>query len=117
MPFEHRKEKVISRWLFAQRMTRAAGLWLGFMLGGLLLGMAGYGFFEGMGPADAFVNAAMILSGMGPVTELHTVAGKIFAGSYAIFSGLVLVIGAGFILAPVFHRVLHLFHVERAKDD
>ena len=67
--------------------------------------------------ADAFVNAAMILSGMGPMGELQTTAGKIFAGSYAIFSGLVIVIATGFVLAPIFHRVLHSFHVESGKED
>ena len=70
-----------------------------------------------MSLSDAYVNAAMILSGMGPVGELKTTAGKIFAGSYAIFSGLVIVLAAGFILAPIFHRVLHRFHVERGKQD
>jgi hypothetical protein len=70
-----------------------------------------------MGLADAFVNAAMILSGMGPVGELHSTAGKVFAGFYAIFSGLIIVIATGFVLAPIFHRVLHHFHVETAKED
>jgi hypothetical protein len=53
---------------------------------------------------------------MGPIGELKTTAGKIFAGSYAIFSGLLIVIATGFVLAPVFHRVLHRFHVEQAGD-
>jgi hypothetical protein len=79
--------------------------------------MVGYMVTEGLSLADAYVNAAMILSGMGPVTEMKTTAGKIFAGSYAIFSGLVLVIGAGFVLGPVFHRVLHRFHVEQGKEE
>jgi hypothetical protein len=58
----------------------------------------------------------MILSGMGPVGTLQHTAGKVFAGVYAIFSGLVIVIAAGFILGPLFHRVLHRFHVEQGKD-
>ena len=70
-----------------------------------------------MSGVDAFVNAAMILSGMGPVGELHTTAGKIFAGCYAIFSGLIIVIATGFVLAPIFHRVLHKFHVEARGDN
>ena len=114
--FEHRSEKVATRYKFAIRMARALGLWLVLTTGGLVIGMAGYSITEGMGPADAFVNAAMILSGMGPVSELHTTAGKIFAGFYAILSGLIIVIGAGFVLAPVAHRVLHRFHVESAKE-
>jgi hypothetical protein len=84
---------------------------------GLVIGMAGYAYFEGMSVSDAYVNAAMILSGMGPLGELKTTAGKIFAGSYAIFSGLIIVIASGFVLAPIFHRVLHHFHVEQRGDD
>ena len=72
---------------------------------------------EGMSLVDAFVNAAMILSGMGPVGELHSTAGKIFAGCYAIFSGLIIVIATGFVLAPIFHHVLHRFHVETSKAE
>jgi hypothetical protein len=83
----------------------------------LAIGMAGYASLEGMSLADSYVNAAMILSGMGPMGELKTTAGKIFAGSYAIFSGLLLVIATGFVLAPIFHRVLHHFHVESQKQD
>jgi hypothetical protein len=115
--FEHRTHKVIPRRAFAQRMAYAVGLWMLLALAGLAIGMTGYMVTEGLSPVDAYVNAAMILSGMGPVTEMKSTAGKIFAGSYAIFSGLVLVIGAGFVLAPVFHRVLHRFHVERGKEE
>ena len=113
--FENRAHKVVTRWTFATRLARAALLWLAIAMVGLAIGMAGYAYFEGMSVADAYVNAAMILSGMGPVTELKTTAGKIFAGSYAIFSGLVIVIATGFVLAPIFHRVLHRFHVEQGK--
>src|SRR5690349_17708489 len=107
--FESRDHKVIPRWSFAVRLTRAAILWLVIAMGGLVVGMAGYSYFEDMSLADSYVNAAMILSGMGPVSELKTTGGKIFAGSYAIFSGLVIVIATGFVLAPIFHRVLHRF--------
>jgi hypothetical protein len=115
--FEHRTQRVAPRYVFAMRLVRALGLWLLLTLGGLVIGMIGYSWTEGMGLADSFVNAAMILSGMGPVEELHTTAGKIFAGCYAIFSGLVIVIATGFVLAPIFHRVLHNFHVEASKGD
>lgn len=114
--FEHVKQKVISRHAFAVRMANALGLWVILTLGGLAVGMLGYTLTEGMSGVDAFVNAAMILSGMGPVGELHTTAGKIFAGCYAIFSGLIIVIATGFVLAPIFHRVLHRFHVETSKE-
>jgi hypothetical protein len=114
--FEHRGEQVLSRRKFAGRMLVAIGLWSILTFVGLAIGMAGYAYFEGMSFVDAYVNAAMILSGMGPVSELKTTAGKIFAGSYAIFSGLIIVIATGFVLAPIFHRVLHRFHVEMAGD-
>lgn len=97
-------------------MAVAISLWLLLTAGGLAIGIAGYAFFEGMSFVDAFVNAAMILSGMGPMGELKTTGGKVFAGLYAIFSGLIIIIAAGFVLAPIFHRVLHRFHVETTKD-
>jgi hypothetical protein len=110
--FEHRHHQLISRRRFAGRMVNAIGLWLAITLVGLAIGMAWYAAFEDMPLADSYVNAAMILSGMGPLGELKTTAGKVFAGSYAIFSGLVIVIATGFVLAPIFHRVLHRFHME-----
>ena len=114
---ENRREKLISRSRFVRRMLRAIGVWWVLALCGLLIGMAGYSYFEGMSLPDAYVNAAMILSGMGPLGELKTTAGKFFAGSYAIFSGLVIVIATSFVLAPIFHRVLHHFHVETEEID
>ena len=117
MNFEGHRQPVISPQRFAGRMLKAVGLWLALAIVGLAIGMAGYAEFEGMSLADAYVNAAMILSGMGPVGELKTTSGKIFAGSYAIFSGLVIVVATGFVLAPIFHRVLHHFHVEAHKQD
>ena len=80
----------------------------------LMVGMAGYAQFEGMRWIDAFLNASMILSGMGPADQLKTDAGKLFAGFYALYSGLVIVLASGIILAPVVHRILHRFHVDEA---
>jgi hypothetical protein len=114
--FETRRQPVASRRKFAARMLIAIGLWIVLTAAGLAIGIAGYAAFEGMSFVDAYVNAAMILSGMGPLGELKTTAGKVFAGSYAILSGLIIVIATGFVLAPIFHRVLHRFHVE-AKEE
>jgi len=115
--FERRHQRLISHRRFADRMLKAIALWCLLAAGGLVIGMAGYAAFEGMSLADAYVNAAMILAGMGPMGELKTTAGKVFAGSYAIFSGLLLIIATGFVLAPIFHRVLHHFHVETHQQD
>ena len=114
--FERRQHPVATRRKFAVRMFIAIGLWLALTTVALAIGIAGYALFEGMSFVDAFVNAAMILSGMGPMGELKTTGGKIFAGLYAIFSGLIIIIATGFVLAPIFHRVLHRFHVETTND-
>lgn len=119
LQFERRHERLIPVRLFVRRISRAVLLWLALTMAGLGIGMIGYAASEGMSGVDAFVNAAMILSGMGPVTELKTTGGKLFAGFYAIFSGLFVVIATGFVLAPILHRVLHSFHIEegKVKDD
>jgi len=78
----------------------------------LFAGMAGYHYIEGLGWLDSFLNAAMILSGMGPVATVATDAGKLFAGLYAIYSGFVVLLAAGIVFAPIAHRLLHRFHVD-----
>jgi hypothetical protein len=114
--FEHRSEPIASAARFSSRLARN-GVWAcAIVAASLVVGMAGYMGFEGMTGIDAFLNAAMILSGMGPVTPLHTTAGKLFAGFYAIVSGLLLFAVAGLVLAPVYHRLLHRFHVEERPD-
>ena len=115
--YERRHEPLLPVRQFWARLIRhalAGLLVLGVALG---VGMAGYAALEGMAPVDAFLNAAMILSGMGPVAEMHTYHGKLFAGVYALFSGLVFVGLLGLVVAPVLHRVLHTFHVARHRDD
>jgi hypothetical protein len=83
----------------------------------LLIGMWGYEHFEAMGWRDAFVNTAMLLAGMGPMkTEGLSDAGKLFAGLYALYAGLVLIIIIGIMMAPIIHRVLHVFHWEERGD-
>jgi hypothetical protein len=82
----------------------------------LAIGMVGYHGFEHLSWLDAFVNAAMLLGGMGPLTTLQTDAGKLFAGFYALYCGLVVIAVAGIVLAPVAHRVLHRFHLEERGE-
>jgi hypothetical protein len=115
--FEGKHEKVIAPKRFAWRMLRALVLWLMLSAGGLAIGMAGYALLEDMSLIDAFLNAAMILSGMGPTNELKTTGGKLFAGFYALFSGLFIVVATGLALAPLLHRMLHAFHVEQGARD
>lgn len=98
--------------VFAGRLLRAVGFGLLLVAVSLGIGMLGYRAFEGMAWIDAFANAAMILSGMGPLQPLVTPAGKVFAGFYAIYSGLALISIAGIVFAPIVHRFLHRFHLE-----
>ena len=115
--YEHRSKPLLPRPEFFRRLATSAALGLGVVAVALGIGMVGYHSFEKMGWVDAYVNASMILSGMGPVTDLKTTGGKIFAGSYALFSGLAFVTGIGIIFAPVYHRFLHKFHLEDTEFD
>jgi hypothetical protein len=111
--FEHRGQKPIPFRAFLVRQGQyllSASLLLTFALG---MGVLGYHEFESMSWLDAFLNAAMILGGMGPVDVLHTQAGKVFAGIYALFSGLVFLVASGLFLSPLVHRLLHNFHFDR----
>jgi hypothetical protein len=86
---------------------------LTLLLLSLLLGMAGYEYFEGLPWRDAFLNAAMLMGGMGPVDAPQTNGGKLFAGLYALYAGLVFLVAAGLVFTPIMHRVLHKFHWEQ----
>lgn len=96
-------------------LTRNALFGLLFIILALYAGMLGYHFYEGMPWIDAFVNAAMILSGMGPLTPLHTVAGKLFAGFYALFSGLAFIAVMALIFAPIIHHFFRKIHLENIR--
>jgi hypothetical protein len=113
--FEHRQEALLPRALFFRRLFKYGAVSFGLALVSLILGILGYRYFEGMPCIDAFVNAAMLLGGMGPVGELHTQAGKLFAGIYALYCGLVVIISMSILIAPIFHRFLHIFHLEASN--
>lgn len=115
--FEHKRQPVASATRFTSRIANSLFWVTAIVAGSLAIGMAGYMYFEGMSAVDAFANAAMILSGMGPLQPLFTNGGKIFAGLYALFSGLMIFVLAGLLLAPVYHRFLHRFHVEEEESD
>jgi len=91
----------------------AAGF--GLLLFSLMLGMAGYGYFEQLPWRDAFLNSAMLMGGMWPVDAPQTDGGKLFAGLYALYAGLVFLVAAGLVFAPVVHRVMHKFHWEQDR--
>lgn len=78
--------------------------------------MAGYHYFEQLSWLDSFANAAMLLSGMGPLEQPQTDAGKLFAGIYALYSGLAVILIAGITFAPIVHRFLHKFHLESEEE-
>lgn len=119
LDYESRHVKPISRREFGTRLAWNGLIAFALVAVALAIGMAGYMLLDGRNTIDAFLSAAMILSGMGPVGEIaddHPAA-KIFAGTYAIFCGLLIFAVAGIVLAPVFHRLLHKFHVpDRDKD-
>ena len=106
-----------SPWQVALRMLRHGAALVPLAALALGMGMAVYHWVEGLSWADAFLNAAMLLGGMGPVDPLRTTAGKWLAGLYALFAGIVFLVLAGVMLAPVLHHVLHRFHLETEDDD
>lgn len=114
--FERSNQPVAGQRQFIGRVAVNACAAMALVAISLLIGMAGYKWFEGMSTVDSYLNATMILSGMGPVSTLQTTAGKLFAGTYALYSGVVLIFSTGIILAPVVHRVLHEFHVGDDED-
>ena len=115
--FESRTKPLLPRRVYYRRIARNAALGGVVLVIALGVGMIGYHALEKLPWVDAFLNAAMILSGMGPVATIQTTAGKIFAGCYAIFSGIALISILGIIFAPVVHRALHKFHLEDETRD
>jgi hypothetical protein len=116
MQFERRHEPMLSRERFLIRMARWAGVAGVVVVMSLAIGVCGYHFLEKMAWIDALLNASMILGGMGPVDALHTRAGKLFASAYALYSGLAIISVAGILIAPIVHRFLHRFHLEKGKN-
>ena len=114
---ERHREPRAGGHVFLLRLALYFGLATALIGGSLGLGMWGYAHFEGLAWRDAFLNAAMILGGMGPVEVPQTPGGKLFAGLYALYSGLVFLAAAAVALAPVFHRMLHSFHLAHESSD
>ena len=113
--YERHQEPLLPRARFLQRVAVHAAVavaLIGFSIG---VGMVGYASFEKLGWVDAFLNASMLLGGMGPVETPQTTAGKIFAGLYALYAGLVFLVAVSIVFAPVVHRVMHKFHLADGK--
>jgi hypothetical protein len=115
--YEHRRQRLLSRPAFLKRLARHGGWALVLVVGSLALGTLGFHLLSEQAWFDAFLNSAMLLGGMGPVGDLGSTSGKIFAALYALYAGLVFLIVAGLLFAPVFHRMLHRFHLDTADDD
>lgn len=109
---ENRHAHLASVKTFVSRVIQHLLIGFAIIAFSLGLGMSGYSYFENMSLVDSFLNASMILSGMGPVSTLETTGGKVFAGCYALFSGIIFLIVIAIIIAPLFHRFLHKFHVK-----
>ncbi|MGH8801708.1 MAG: hypothetical protein ACREX6_05370 [Casimicrobiaceae bacterium] len=105
-----------TRGYFVARVLRGARYAALLVAITLAIGMLGYHLIEGIRWLDAFHQAAMLLSGMGPVIDVKTVAGKLFDSIYALFCGIVLLAATGLMFAPVLHRILHRFHIEDTAD-
>jgi hypothetical protein len=112
--YEHRSQPLLERHLFVRRMLNHGMVASMLLALSLAIGVLGYHIFEGLSWIDSLVEASMILGGMGPVNQLHTIAGKHFAACYALYSGVAFLANASVILAPIAHRLLHRLHMERS---
>ena len=110
--YEHRSEPLLPRAAFLKRVAFHVAIAIGRGGVSLLMGMAGYVRLAGMSWVDAFLNAAMLLGGMGPVGDLPTAGAKIFAGCYALFAGVIFIVSASVLVAPVAHRIFHRLHLD-----
>ncbi len=110
--YESRSQPPLPRSGFLRRLAAHAALAFALLLASLACGMAGYRYFEHLSWVDAFINSAMLLGGMGPVNLPASTAGKLFAGGYALYAGLVFIATAALMFTPVLHRLLHKFHWE-----
>jgi len=115
--YERHNQPLLPRGLFFLRLLRHVGFGAVLIAVSLGIGMAGYHFLEHLSWVDSLLNASMILGGMGPVNMLTTTAGKFFASFYALFSGIIFLVAAGVMVAPVVHRLLHRMHLDDETED
>ena len=115
--FEKKDEPLLPRAAFIYRMSRSFGATLMIVSVSLLIGSIGYHHFGEMSWIDALLNAAMILTGMGPVDSMTTTGGKLFATFYALYSGIAFLTMMAVVLAPLIHRLLHKFHLDEDEQE
>ena len=115
--FEHHKAKLISRKEFISRQIKYMGFAAIILVWSIGAGTAGYHVFGKLPWIDAFLNASMILTGMGPVDHLDTNSAKLFAAFYALFSGVAFLTFVAVLFAPIYHRFLHRFHLNMDEED
>ena len=113
--YEPKRHPPIPPERFIRRVMLHAAAGLAVLAFSLALGMAGYEYFEQLPWRDAFLNAAMLMGGMGPVDAPRTNGGKVFAGLYALYAGLVFLVAAGLVFAPIVHRLMHKFHWQEGR--
>lgn len=113
--YESRKHPPLPRPHFLRRLALHAAIALALLVGSILIGMAGYSHYENLAWRAAFLNSAMLLGGMGPVDAPQTDGGKVFAGFYALYAGLVFIAAVGLVFVPVLHRLLHTFHWDEGQ--
>lgn len=108
--YESRRQALLARPQFARRVLGHFAVAAALLAASLGCGMLGYAVFEHLAWLDAFLNASMLLGGMGPVNPPQTDAGKLFAGLYALYAGLVFIVTAALLFTPILHRLMHRFH-------
>lgn len=117
MKLEHHKEKVVSLPRFFARLARYSLFAFLLIVVSLIIGTSGYHYFAGLGWLDSFHMSSMILTGMGPVSEMTTERAKLFSSFYALYSGVAFLSITAVFFAPIIHRLLHVLHVESDKED
>lgn len=116
MKFEHRKQRVTPFRNFLYRLARYGFFALGLISFSVIIGTVGYYYFADLSMLDSFYMACMILTGMGPVAEMHSSTSKIFSSIYALYSGIAFLSITAVFFAPIIHRLLHIIHVEQNED-
>jgi hypothetical protein len=113
--YEHHSEPLLPKEKFIRRLALHGVVAGGAIAIALGIGVCGYHFFERLGWLDSLLNASMILGGMGPVNQIQSRAGKLFASFYALFAGIGFLVVAGILVAPIAHRLLHRLHLEKGE--